>query len=248
MDKLIGTLALLTMLVPAAASAVPCAGDCNVDGRVTAEEIVLGSRVAADLENIEACAAADVDGINGVSVAELAEAADAALMGCPYTPLPRPDPVEGCTNGFLVGEFANLEDTNVTATALALAAGQGRVRSLQFPDGTPGFELTGTLSSCPPMQISRAVAFKVHAPHAINPGDYFIDDADVRFTYAEAQGGSSAFVHGWKAVDGVVVIDELAAESVVFHVVGAAMIPDRADGPTGTFIVLANGGIDQLSP
>ena len=248
MEKLIGTLALLTVLAPIAARAVACPGDCNFDGRVTAEEIVLGSRVYAHLANPDACAAADVDGNNSVSVAELVDAANAALVGFPYAPLPRPEPVEGCTNGFLAGTFSNLEDTNLTTTPLELARGQGRVHSLPFPDSTPGFFLTATLSSCPQGALSRIVNFDVHTRHTLIPGDYFVDDADVHFTYAEAQGGPSAFVHGWRAVDGVVVIDELAGESVVFHVVGAAMVPDNQGGPTGIFTVLANGGVDQLTP
>jgi len=247
MYKAIAALVSLSAL-PAAALGLLCAGDCNLDGWVTAEEVVLATRVAAAQEDLESCAAADVDENGSVSAAELASVTDSVLLGCPYLPGTRPDPVDGCENGFVVGTSSNLEETNVSTLPLVLSQGQGRVRSIELPGGDPGFELSGTFSTCPQMPLSRIVTFAVRSRTLVTAGEFFIDNDNTRFAYAEAQGGASAFVHGWRAVDGAIVIDAATDTTVAFHCVGARMVPDSQSGPTGTFTMVANGGLDALTP
>jgi len=61
-----------------------CAGDCNDDGAVTINELVLG--VASALDGTDRCPACDRDGDGMVTIGELVSAVNAALDGCPATP------------------------------------------------------------------------------------------------------------------------------------------------------------------
>lgn len=248
MHKWIASYFLVSAFLPAALLAQTCSGDCNADGRVTTEELVLITEIASGEVDEGLCRNADVNGNGAVTPHEQTAAADSALFGCPYAPRPRPAANPECPDGFLVGELSKLENSNVTPTPLELKRAQGRIRSITFPGGDPGFELTGTFPTCPPMTLSRTVILAVRTRHELLPGDYFIDGTDVRFAYAEAQGGMGGFVRGWTANDGVLVLDAVEETSVVFHVVGATMAPDTQSGPTGTFIILANGAVDQLTP
>ncbi|MBX3026826.1 hypothetical protein KF840_18110 [bacterium] len=68
--------------IASAAPSAPstCAGDCNGDGVVTIDEIVLG--VAMGLGGGGDCAALDADGDGRVAIDELVRAVNAALGGC----------------------------------------------------------------------------------------------------------------------------------------------------------------------
>lgn len=68
-------------------SGLPCSGDCNSDGQVTVEEIVLGVRIALEIARVDECAAADVNGDRLVTIEEIVASVDAALRGCVTTPL-----------------------------------------------------------------------------------------------------------------------------------------------------------------
>lgn len=59
-----------------------CAGDCNADGAVTVDELIVGVNIALGQADIDACAAFDRDGDGLVFVDELVAAVDAALHGC----------------------------------------------------------------------------------------------------------------------------------------------------------------------
>lgn len=61
---------------------VACPGDCNSDGRVTIEEIVLMVNIALDLRSRDACQAADRNGDGLVTVEEIILAVSKALAGC----------------------------------------------------------------------------------------------------------------------------------------------------------------------
>lgn len=60
-----------------------CVGDCNEDGVVTVDEIVLGVRVALGEENIARCVAMDRDSDGSVTIDEILQAVTHALAGCP---------------------------------------------------------------------------------------------------------------------------------------------------------------------
>ncbi len=60
-----------------------CVGDCNGDGEVAINELVLGVRINLGEVGASACPAFDGNADGQVSVAELIQAVNAALNGCP---------------------------------------------------------------------------------------------------------------------------------------------------------------------
>jgi len=68
---------------PTGTAAVPaCAGDCNGNGQVTVDDLVLAVNIALGSQPVARCAAVDRDGNGVVSVAELVTAVTRALNGC----------------------------------------------------------------------------------------------------------------------------------------------------------------------
>lgn len=63
-----------------------CTVDCNCDGRVTIDEIVLGINMALDLRDIAACPSLDIDGSAQVTVDELVWSVTAAINDCTGPP------------------------------------------------------------------------------------------------------------------------------------------------------------------
>lgn len=59
-----------------------CPGDCNADGAVTVDEIVVGVSIGLGSSPAGNCTAADVDGDLSVTVDEILRAIQAALSGC----------------------------------------------------------------------------------------------------------------------------------------------------------------------
>jgi len=66
-------------------ASAPCAGDCNHDGRVTIDELVMAVDIAldSDLGSTGPCLAADTDWNAEVSISEVVSAVASALEGCP---------------------------------------------------------------------------------------------------------------------------------------------------------------------
>jgi len=76
-----------------------CPGDCNDDGSVTVDELVLGVNIALESAPVTACPAMDGDGDATVTVNELVAGVHTTLAGCPpavtpvipiATPIPTP--------------------------------------------------------------------------------------------------------------------------------------------------------------
>ncbi len=61
-------------------------GDCNGDGRVSIDEIVIGITIALGDATVNECPAFDANADGAVTVDELLAAVDAALNGCPPAP------------------------------------------------------------------------------------------------------------------------------------------------------------------
>lgn len=59
-----------------------CPGDCNGDGQVTIEEIIVGVSIALESDFINRCPSLDHDGDQLVTIEELIRAVNAALLGC----------------------------------------------------------------------------------------------------------------------------------------------------------------------
>jgi hypothetical protein len=59
-----------------------CPGDCDGDGEVTVEELILGVSIALDMAERDACPQIDADGDGSVRIDDLLIAVNAALDGC----------------------------------------------------------------------------------------------------------------------------------------------------------------------
>ncbi len=77
-------LATALCLSPAPAAA-QCAGDCNGDGSVAINELIVGVNIALGSQAVSTCAAFDGNGDGSVSIAELILAVNNALGGCNAT-------------------------------------------------------------------------------------------------------------------------------------------------------------------
>lgn len=60
-----------------------CAGDCNLNGAVTINEVLRAVNIALGSATLDVCASVDHDGNGAVSIGELLRAVRAALDGCP---------------------------------------------------------------------------------------------------------------------------------------------------------------------
>jgi hypothetical protein len=74
--------AVLAMLRP------PCHGDCNGDGMVLLNELVLGVGIGLDTTPVDACRAADGDDSRSVRIDEILRAVQVALTACPAPKVP----------------------------------------------------------------------------------------------------------------------------------------------------------------
>ena len=83
---------LLLALLAAAPASAQCPGDCNGDGVVRVEEMIVGVRIALGEDLIAACPAFDVSGEGEVGINELVLAVTSLLNGCPATPTPAASP------------------------------------------------------------------------------------------------------------------------------------------------------------
>ncbi|MDX2165482.1 MAG: hypothetical protein SF182_00395 [Deltaproteobacteria bacterium] len=122
---------LLGLLAAGAASA-QCAGDCNGDGEVRVEDMILGVRIALGELPVDACAAFDLDHDGTVGIAELVSGAGALLNGCPVratpTGSPTPSPSASAT-------ASDTETPSPTPTIPAVA-GAWREAPLVISDST----------------------------------------------------------------------------------------------------------------
>ena len=78
-----GTVAVFAvLLIVPPAEAQDCVGDCNGDGEVTVDELILGVNIALGSQDSSACEAFDTDDDNQVTVSELVKGVNNALGGC----------------------------------------------------------------------------------------------------------------------------------------------------------------------
>ena len=81
------TLAVVALMIgSAAAHAQSCAGDCDGNGAVAVEEIILGVRIALGEAAAADCLAMDADGSGTVAIDELLAGVRHALDGCAPSP------------------------------------------------------------------------------------------------------------------------------------------------------------------
>lgn len=82
--------ALLAAAVLAAAPALACVGDCNDDGAVPINELIVGVNVALGAAPLATCAAFDRNGDGAVSIDELLAAVNSAVGVCERDATPTP--------------------------------------------------------------------------------------------------------------------------------------------------------------
>lgn len=75
-------------IMSAAAADAACVGDCNDNGQVAINELIIGVNIALGTAPLDDCPAFDADGGETVTIAELIGAVNSALNGCAATPTP----------------------------------------------------------------------------------------------------------------------------------------------------------------
>lgn len=75
-------MALLLLIGVARGADAQCAGDCNTDGAVAINELIVGVNIALGAAEVSACASFDTNGDGTVVINELIAAVNNALNGC----------------------------------------------------------------------------------------------------------------------------------------------------------------------
>lgn len=88
---------LLLALLAAVPAAAQCPGDCNGDGEVRVEEMIVGVRIALDAGTVDECPSFDANGDGQIGINELVLAVTNLLNGCPATATPSETPTPNDT-------------------------------------------------------------------------------------------------------------------------------------------------------
>lgn len=117
----------LGLSLGAGAASAACIGDCDGDGAVAINELIVGVNIALGLAGVGTCGELDANADGAVAIGELITAVNGALDGCPTVdttrtatptqtemPLATPTPC-GASDG----------DADLTATSASPATGQG---------------------------------------------------------------------------------------------------------------------------
>jgi hypothetical protein len=104
-------LALIALLASSGAQAQTCVGDCNGNGMVGINELVLGVNISLGLQSVSACEAFDCQNNGMVGINCLIQGVNNSLLGCGPHPTPTatppggqtPTPSGGTTRTFTLG-------------------------------------------------------------------------------------------------------------------------------------------------
>jgi len=108
--------ACLLALALASVASAQCTGDCNDDGSVAINELIVGVNIALGSAAVSGCPSFDVNSDGSVAINELIAAVNAALNGCPATPTP--EATGTATDTATVAEPTATEPPPPTATAV----------------------------------------------------------------------------------------------------------------------------------
>jgi hypothetical protein len=82
-------------VAPVSAQNDPCVGDCNENGSVGVNELIVGTNIALGEQPLDRCPSFDTNGSGGVQINELIQGTNSALNGCVAVG-PTPTPIPGC--------------------------------------------------------------------------------------------------------------------------------------------------------
>lgn len=74
--------ATLVAILGSGRASAQCVGDCNGDGEVTINELILGVNIALGNKPLSECPAADANGDGEVTIGELIQAVKDVINGC----------------------------------------------------------------------------------------------------------------------------------------------------------------------
>lgn len=124
--------------------ALGCAGDCDGDGAVSINELILGVSIALGQAALHDCPVFDSDGSDSISIGELIAAVNAALAGCPRSPTPTATRVAIPTRTATATHTRTPASTRTRTAGMSCGAsapeclGTCPVRRICEPDGTGG--------------------------------------------------------------------------------------------------------------
>ena len=101
--------------IDVAAPAPSCAGDCDGNGQVSVDELVVGVNIALGEASLVGCAGLDRDGDGLVTINELISAINAALVGCAQETQPTPTPTRTNPPGMCCCAATSFEECQALA-------------------------------------------------------------------------------------------------------------------------------------
>lgn len=118
----------LLITIGSGRAAAQCVGDCNGDGEVTINELILGVNIALGNDPVSACPAFASDG--EVTIAQLIKGVNAALNGCPASGSPTPTATPTVTPTPVAGNCTLDPDDDRSSLAIYFGAADN---PLKFP-------------------------------------------------------------------------------------------------------------------
>lgn len=136
--------ALLVCLAAAPLPAWSCPGDCNGNGAVAIDELILGVRISLGDAPLAQCPAFDVTPDGELRIDELIRGVGSAATGCPATPTPTPSLTATPSATPTDTPTAVSTDTSTATPTVPPVAGRWREDTLGVETSTCGDPLTTT--------------------------------------------------------------------------------------------------------
>lgn len=251
----------VSVILSAPLAAAACQGDCNGDGEVMVNELILGVNIANGVAQLGQCVSFDVNGDGEVRINELIGSVANALNGCnapaptptatpsaggplPTRP-PRPTAGPNCTGGYVEATFSDVAGVNTHTQPLTGTAGLTQVDGIITSGLARAFG--GNAIRCPLSidTIVRRFAWNLSGlPADVTAGQTFALAKGINFTdttrptvawldYFEVLPTDPLNNRGWRAESGTLTIDAIDADTVYFHAEGQ-MVPEASFTPGGT--------------
>ena len=128
-----------------------CVGDCNGDGRVVINELIIGVNIALGSSPVSYCPSF-ANNQGEVDIAQLIKGVNNALEGCPATPTITATEVPATATATLT-PTSTLPPATVTATATGVPTGTATATATGIPTGTA----TATATAAPPTATATGI-------------------------------------------------------------------------------------------